>query len=322
MTARKQEELKVLMLNPWVDQYVPLVKEKFPTLNLVYAKKEDDLEGIPVDDVEVVVSNEPLSKTLPRIKNLKWFQCLSTGYDHILGTGLVKKETILTNVAGVAAIPVSEFVMALLLSIVKRLPELLENQRRHKFELFFPNRELYGKTIGVLGVGHIGRAVVKKAKAMGMVVLGFDKYVTEAEGADKIYPFDQLEAVLQASDFIVVCLPLNEETRGLIGEEQFRMMKPEAYFVNVARGEIVVREALVKALKEKWIAGSALDVFWGSAEKDGLEPDDELWDLPNVIITPHCAVITNMYVPRTTEIFCKNLERYLRGEQLINVIEH
>lgn len=322
MIVRRQEELNVLLVIPWSDQYAPLIKGRFPALNLISVKSEDELEDISVSDVNVVVSAYPLAKTLPRIDNLKWFQCLSAGYEHILKTGMVKKETILTNVAGAAAVPVSEFVLGFLLNSVKRFPEMLENQRLHKFELFFPSQELYGKTIGVLGMGHIGRAVVKKARAMDMVVLGYDKYVAKVEGAERIYSFAELQLVLQASDFVVVCLPLNEETHGLIGEAQFRAMKSGAYLINVARGEIVVREALVKALKEKWISGAALDVFWGSAEKAGLEPNDELWDFPNVMISPHCAAVTDMYVPRTAEIFCKNLECYFRGEPLINVIEH
>jgi len=320
--VHRQKELNVLLVIPWSDQYVHLIKGKFPTLNLISVKSEDELEDVSVSDVDVVVSVYPLTRTLSRIDNLKWFQCLSAGYDHILKTGLVKKETILTNVAGAAAVPVSEFVLGFLLNMVKRFPEMLENQRLHKFELFFPGQELYGKTIGVLGMGHIGRAVVKKARAMDMVVLGYDKYVTKVEGAERVYPFAELQLVLQASDFVVVCLPLNEETHGLIGGAQFRAMKPGAYLINVARGEIVVREALVKALKEKWISGAALDVFWGSAEKAGLEPNDELWDFPNVMISPHCAVVTDMYVPRTAEIFCKNLECYLQGKPLVNVIEH
>lgn len=322
MNTRKLEETKVLLVNPWADQYAPLIKGRFQTLNLITAQTEKELEGVFVSDVDAVVTWEPLSRTLPRIDNLKWFQCLTAGYNHILDTGLVKKEIIFTNAAGAAKVPVSEFVLGFLLNIVKRFPEMQENQRKHKFELYFPGRELYGKTIGILGMGNIGRAVAKKARAMDMVVLGYDNYVSEAEGVEEIYSHDNLHMLLQISDFVVICLPLNEETAGLIGEKQFRAMKPGAYLINVARGEIVVREVLIKALKEKWIAGAALDVFWGTANTAGLEPDDELWDFPNVIISPHCATVTDMYVPRTAEIFCKNLEHYLWGRPLINVIDH
>lgn len=322
MNIRKLEKTKVLLVNPWADQYVPLIKGRFPTLNLISAQTENDILGIPVSDVDVVVTWEPLSRTLLRIDDLKWFHCLAAGYNHILDTGLLKKEIIFTTVAGAAAVPVSEFVLGFLLNIVKRFPEMQANQRQHKFEMHFPGRELYGKTIGILGMGNIGRTVAKKAKAMDMVVLGFDNYVSEAEGVEKIYSNNNLHTVLQASDFVVICLPLSEETAGLIGEKQFREMKPGSYLINVARGEIVVREFLIKALKEKWIAGAALDVFWGSANTAGLESDDELWDFPNVIISPHCATVTDMYVPRTAEIFCNNMEHYLRGRQLINVIGH
>ncbi|MDT3700519.1 MAG: D-2-hydroxyacid dehydrogenase [Thermincola sp.] len=322
MNTRKLEEMKVLLVNPWADQYVPEIKRRFPNINLISVRNEDELEGVNVSDVDVVVTWETLTRTIPRINNLKWFHCLAAGYNHILDAGVLTKEMIFTTVAGAAAIPVSEFVMGFLFNIVKRFPEMYENQRQHKFVLHFPGRELYGKTIGILGMGNIGRAVAKKAKAMDMVVLGYDNYVSEAEGVEKIYSGKNLRTVLQMSDFVVISLPLSEETAGLIGEDQFRAMKPGAYLINVARGEIVVREALIKALEEKIIAGAALDVFWGFANTAGLTPDDELWDIPNVIISPHCATVTDMFVPRTAEIFCRNLENYLKGRPMINVIGH
>lgn len=322
MNTHNLEEIKVLLVNPWADQYVPVIKGRFPTLDLISVRNEDELAGVSVSDVDVVISWEPLVKTMPRIKNLKWFHCLAAGYNHILDAGVLKKEMIFTTVAGAAAVPVSEFVLGFLLNIVKRFPEMHENQRQRKFEMHFPGRELYGKTIGILGMGNIGRAVAKRANAMDMVVLGYDNYVTEVEGVEKIYAHKNLRTILQMSDFVVISLPLSEETTGLIGEDQFRTMKPGAHLINVARGEIVVREALIKALKEKLIAGAALDVFWGNANSAGLATDDELWDFPNVIISPHCATVTDMFVPRTAEIFCKNLEHYLQGRPLINVVSH
>lgn len=322
MGSLREEELQVLLINPWAEQYAEVIRSRFPGLNLLVTKTQAEALEQNIADVDVVVSWEGLAEVLPRINNLKWFQVLSAGFEQVLGTGVLPKEAILTNVAGAAAVPVSEFVFTFLLAIVKRVPEMLENQRQHKFELYFPGRELHGRTLAVLGLGHIGKAVVKKAKAFGMTVLGYDKYVTELEGAERIYPLEGLGEVLRAADFVVICLPLNDETRGLIGEKELRLMRESAYLINVARAEIVNREAFIRALQEKWIAGAALDVFWGDAANMGLAPDDELWELPNIILSPHCATVTDMYVPRTGEIVCNNPERFLRGEQLINVIPH
>lgn len=320
MTQRHEGQVKVLLINPWAEQYAAIIAKELPKLNLLSAKTPAEALGLDIADTEVVVSWEALGEVLPRINNLKWFQALSAGFEHITATGALPGEAVLTTVAGAAATPVSEMVMTFLLAIVKRVPEMLENQRQKKFELYFPGGELSGRTIAVLGLGHIGKAVVKKAKAFGMTVLGYDKYVTELEGADQIYPLDGLDEVTRRSDFIVICLPSTAETRGLIGEKELRSMKKTAYLINVARAEIVDREAFVRSIKEKWIAGAALDVFWGGAANMGLTPDDELWDLPNVILSPHCATVTEMYVPRTGEIVCRNLGRFLRGEPLANVV--
>jgi len=137
---------------------------------------------------------------------------------------------------------------------------------------------------------------------------------------DAFYGPGRLQEVLEQSDFVVICLPLTDQTKGLIGEEELRSMKESSYLINVARGEIVVKEALVKALKERWIAGAALDVYWGDPTVNLLAPEDELWQFDNVILTPHNAATTDRYLPRAFDLFCANLERFIRGEELINLV--
>jgi phosphoglycerate dehydrogenase-like enzyme len=144
--------------------------------------------------------------------------------------------------------------------------------------------------------------------------------VTERETspvADALYPSDKLLDMLGESDFVVVTVALTEKTRKLIGEREFRAMKPTAYIINIARGSVIEEAALTRALKEKWIAGAGLDVF----EKEPLPQGSELWSLPNVIITPHVAGVTPDYNARAMEVFCENLRRYLAGQPLMNVID-
>jgi phosphoglycerate dehydrogenase-like enzyme len=199
-------------------------------------------------------------------------------------------------------------------------PHLFRFQQAHEFNRRIPPRELCGKTVGIIGMGHIGAAVAQRARAFGCRVLGIRRSFT-ARGpdavADEAVPPSDLDYLLGESDFVVIAAPLTPETRGLIGEAQLRAMKPSACLINVARGAIVDEPALIRALKEGWIAGAGLDVF----VREPLPPESELWDLENLILTPHISGGTEIYSLRATEIFCANLRRYLAGQPLENVVD-
>lgn len=326
--AYKEENLKILIGGPgfMVEEYVQIVRKSFPKVKTLGSPVLVETEGNQVqgevEGVDIIASFNAYPLTMPKIRKLKWFQVLMTGYEHILRTGLIGKDVILTNCAGTVSIPIAEAVMAYLLFFVKKISKSLENQKLHKMDRMLGQMmELHGRTIGVLGLGHIGKVIAKKAKlGFAMEVLGYDKYVKELEYADRIYPDDQLDEVLRASDFVVISLPLVPETNGLIGARELRLMKPTAYLVNVARGEILDKEAFARALREGWIAGAAIDVFWGDPTAYALSPADELWDLDNLFITAHNATGTDRYVMRTGQLFCDNLDKFIRGEPLINVI--
>jgi len=326
--AYKEENLKILIGGPgfMVEEYVQIVKKSFPKVKILGSPVLVETEGNQVEGkveaVDIIASFNAYPLTMPKIRKLKWFQVLMTGYEHILRTGLIGKDVILTNCAGTVSIPIAETVMAYLLFFVKKISKSLENQKLNKMDRMLGQMmELHGRTIGVLGLGHIGKVIAKKAKlGFDMKVLGYDKYVKECEYADRIFPSDQLDEVLRASDFVVISLPLIPETNGLIGERELKLMKPAAYVVNVARGEILDKGAFTRALREKWIAGAAIDVFWGDPTAYVLPPEDELWDLDNLLITAHNATGTDRYVMRTGQLFCDNLDKFIRGEPLINVI--
>jgi len=324
----KEAELKVLIGGPgfMVEEYVQVVKERFPNINILASPILVETAGNQVqgevENVDIIVSFNAYPYTIPKIKRLKWFQVLMTGYEHILRTGLIGKDVVLTNCAGTVSIPIAEVVMGCLLFFVKRFRNSLENQRLHKMDRMLGQmRELHQRTMGLLGLGHIGKVIAKKAKlGFDMEVLGYDKYVEEFEYADRIYPVNQLDEVLKVSDFLVISLPLTPETNRLIGEKELRLMKPTAYLVNVARGEILDKKAFTRALKEGWIAGAAIDVFWGDPTAYVLPPEDELWELDNLFITAHNATGTDRYVMRTGQLFCENLAKFMRGEPLINLV--
>ena len=317
------KDLKLLIVNPWADSYVGLISERFPEMNIIASKLlNEEREAIDEDvsDVDIILSFTPLRISQPKMKRLKWFQALSAGVEHITGSGVLAGDVILTNAAGVASIGISEFVITLMMAFAKKVPKLVHNQSRKEWD-FWCSGEFHRKTMGILGLGHLGRPIAKIAKlGFDMQVVVFDKYVTEYEYADRVSA--DLREVLTVSDFLVVTLPLNDDTADLLGEAEFKAMKPNAFFMNVARGEIVVKEALVKALREKWIAGAALDVFWGSDPSEMiLAPDDELWEFENVLISPHTAWFSDNYAVRATDIFARNLKAFVKGEPLNNRVE-
>ncbi len=324
----EEEKMKILIggPGPMVEEYVQLVNQKFPKIRILASpmlvETETNRVKGEVEDVEIIAAFNVYQFTMPKIKRLKWFQVLMTGYEHIIRTGLIGKDVILTTCAGAVSIPIAEMVMGYLLFFVKKFPQSLENQRLHKMDRMLGQmRELHNRTLGILGLGHIGKVIAKKAKlGFDMEVLGYDKYVKNYEYADRIYAVDQLDEVLRGSDFVVISLPLAPETNHLIGERELRLMKPSAYLVNIARGEILDKYAFTRALKEGWIGGAAIDVFWGDPTAYVLRPEDELWDVKNLFITAHNATGTDRYVMRTGKLFCENLARFMEGEPLINVI--
>jgi D-2-hydroxyacid dehydrogenase (NADP+) len=324
----KEEELTLLIGGPgfMVEEYVQRVRSRFPRLNIIPYPIliETDGSRIPqgIENVDIIASFNAYPFAMPKIKNLKWFQILMTGYDHILKTKLIPREVLLTTSAGTVSIPVAEAVMGYLLFFVKKFKASLENQKLHKMDRMLGQmRELHDRTLGILGLGHLGKEIAKKAKlGFEMRVLGYDAFVAGFEYADEVYPPHKLDRVLASSDFLVITLPPTPETEGLIGARELKLMKPTSYLVNIARGEILDKAAFTQALKERWIAGAAIDVFWGDPTENVLPETDELWDLDNLFITAHNVTGTDRYIMRTADLLCHNLERFMAGRELINLV--
>lgn len=262
------------------------------------------------------VAPQKLSDVAPR---LKWIQLTSAGADRLLGSGFIEQGITVTTVSGLHATPIGEFILSAILMFAKGAPAYLRAQVRHEWTRFAPS-ELYGRTVGIVGMGHIGTEAARLAKAFGCRVIATRRSATESYGtseADEIMPASELHRLLGESDYVVLSVPLTAETRGMIGEAELRAMKSTAVLVNIARGAIVVEDALLQALREGWIAGAALDVF----EKEPLPADSPFWDMENVLLTPHISGGTEIYNQRAVAIFADNLRRYLAGEPLLNVVD-
>jgi len=273
---------------------------------------------------------------LARAPNLRWVQLHWAGVDHLRDHPIWESDVVMTSASGIHAPNIAEYVMAQILAWAHRVPRWLTYQRRGewpegRWEKFVPD-ELRGKTLGIAGYGSLGREIARVARCFGMRVLASKRDARHLEDQDytltgagdpagtmaaRIYPGEATRSMVAECDVVVVALPLTDDTHHLFDEEMFRAMKESAFFVNVARGSVVDEKALVKALKRGWIAGAGLDVF----ETEPLPKDSPLWELDNVILSPHVAGFTNAYDERATDLFAENVRRYLNGETLLNVVD-
>lgn len=250
--------------------------------------------------------------------NLKWLQLSSAGFEHLDGSILSSRIKI-TNTSGIHGIAMAEHITMLMLMFSRRALSLFQWKNDHSWVPYTPG-ELRGRTIGIIGLGHIGLEVANTAKALGMKVLVtdiiFPSLTKGVAGIETIYPSHLMKEMLSKSDFVIVSLPQTKKTEGLIGENELKSMKKSAYIINISRGPIIDEKAIIKALEEGWIAGAGLDVF----NTEPLPFDNKLWDLPNVIISPHIAGVSDQHDKRLTDLFCNNIIRYLNGENLLNVL--
>jgi D-2-hydroxyacid dehydrogenase (NADP+) len=270
-------------------------------------------------EMEVLYSFRSLPNLAQRAPRLKWFQLLPAGADQVLSEDLVKSAIILTNTRGIHGVQISELVFEMMLMHVKHAHQSFRNQQNNQWGKFTPGL-LSGKALGIVGYGAIGKQLARLGKAFGMRVFGTRRSALRASRGryvDRLYPREQIGDMLAECDFVALALPSTAETYKMFGEKELRCMKTEAFLVNIGRGNTVDEEALIRALKEKWIGGAGLDCFF----KEPLQADNPLWDMPNVIITPHVAGVRDDYQTLATDVFCDNLKRYVNGQRLINVVD-
>jgi D-2-hydroxyacid dehydrogenase (NADP+) len=256
---------------------------------------------------------KPFLRTALRAPNLRWLQSFFAGSDDPVFTTLRANGVTVTSAAGANATPIAQMVLAYLLAFGCDLARLGRAQSEHRWGTTTVV-ELAGKRLGIVGLGSIGAEVARLAHAHGMDVIGLRRTVTGGEPCTT-WTDDRLAELLAWADVIVVAAPLTDRTRRLLGAEQFAAMRPGVWFVNVGRGEVVDEVALVSALESGHVAAAGLDVF----AVEPLPHDSPLWDMPNVIVTPHVAGSSEPSDRRAVEMFIENLGRYTRGEPLRNV---
>lgn len=247
---------------------------------------------------------------------MQWLHVAGTGVDRLRPFDDFRSEVTITHTPSINAAMIADYVICAMGMLAWDVPQILRNQWARRWERW-PVSRLATQTLGVVGLGNIGQAVARRAHVMGMRVVGSRRTPKPVAGVERVYAADELHALLGEADYVVLAVPLTSETAGLIGAAELRCMKTSAYLVNVSRGGIVREAALVDALRSSTIAGAALDVF----ETEPLPEESELWDLDNVILTPHISAWSEDYRIRAREVFAANLQRYLSGRPLRHVID-
>jgi D-2-hydroxyacid dehydrogenase (NADP+) len=256
---------------------------------------------------------------LSRAPKLKWLQLMSAGVDRLRDREIWQSKVTVTGISGIHASPIGEFVLGFMLMFTKNMLLCFKMKQKREWQRYTPHL-LRNKTVGVVGLGHIGSEVARLCKSFGMKVIATRRSVKRAgkgKNVDLLLPRAQIKELLGKSDYIVLSVPLTSETRHIIGEAELSSMKSSAYIINVGRGDLIDEEALIRALDEKKIAGAGLDV----TTIEPLPKDSRLWDMDNVILSPHVSGSMEEYMDQATELFCDNIRRYLDGKELRNVID-
>ncbi len=293
------------------------------------------------DDINIAVGNRPeafanlgaeadavlycmnagisLKEIWPVTKKVKWVHSMSAGLDTMLFPELVDGPAVLTNARGVYKESLGEFGMFGIFYFAKDIPRMRRNQKAHKWEQFDVDM-VDRQTLGIIGYGEIGRSVARRAHAMGMRVIATRRRPELNDGdpfVSKSFHIDDRKQLMAESDFVLVCSALTAETKHLVGEAEFRSMKPSGVIMNLGRGPIIDEVAMAKALQEKWIRGAVLDVF----DQEPLPESSPLWDMDNVLVSPHCADHTSTWMDDSMRFFVENFHRYVKGEPLQNVVD-
>jgi phosphoglycerate dehydrogenase-like enzyme len=303
------------------------IREAAPGARIVSLSLEGLADG-RLDDVEVLLRG-PLpaatfDRLLSRCPRLRWVHSATAGVERVLTPSAARHELRITNARGVFSEPIAEYVLMMILAVIRRLPQLLELQREHTWQPL-PATEMRDTTIGIVGLGSIGRAVARRALAFDARVVGLRRTPLDATaapdpelaGLDRILGMEQLPELLAESDFVVLALPLTQATTDLIDASRLALMKPGSWLINIARGGLVDERALVRALRDRRIGGAVLDTL----RDEPLLPTSPLYDVPGLIITPHTSWSSGRVLDRSIELFCENLRRFIADDPLINSVD-
>ena len=313
----------LLVLTAPGDHNIPLLAELRQKAPIVIGGAARDFAKFAVD-AEIILSWSGslalLRETFLMSRRVHWIHSRSAGLEQTLFRELIASQVVLTNGSGVFSPSLGEFALAAILYFAKDFRRMIRNQTAGVWEPFDVTM-VSSQTLGIVGYGSIGRAVAARARALEMNVLGLRRQVSQPSKQDplidQLYGSDQRLEMLSRCDYVVVTVPFTEQTRGLIADPEFAVLKKNAVLVNVGRGPTIDERAMIKALSENKIRGAALDVF----DQEPLPQGHPFYSMENVLLSPHCADHTPDWLDNAMRFFLAQLERYRRGETLLNIVD-
>jgi phosphoglycerate dehydrogenase-like enzyme len=310
--------MNLLILDQRADDYKKALSPKFPEV-VIHAAAQEAQVGEFIKEADILMTIRISDDLLKKASKLKWVHAMTTGVDYIVKLPSLKKEIILTSTRGIHGPQVSEMTFLLMLALNRNFPEVVRNQDKGVWERW-QGRLLWKKKVGILGVGVIGEEIARKAKAFGMEVFGIDIIKRKLDCIDAFYGPEDIIKVAKEVDYLVIVAPNTPETEKIVDSKVLSAMKPTAFLLNLGRGELVDEEALIRVLKSGKIAGAGLDTYL----QEPLPKGHPFWGMKNVIVSPHVAGMSDIYVEQALTIFEENLRRFIKGEKrnLINLMEH
>ena len=314
----KDSSLKVLTFGGVARPWTPLIEETLNNVDVIHCQNRKTMEE-RYDGVKILFGWNFPDSLFSRLPDLEWIQNLSVGIDAFVNNSDLPRSVKVTNTARLYGDTIAEYVLWAMITLSRRFHHTVHNQRRRKWaQVFGPT--LPGKTVGIAGLGDVGLRVASTAAALGMKTLGFvrhDQVDQSFDNVEQVVSIDSIDSAVGECDFLVLCLPLTEETRGIISEKTIGNMGSHAILINTARAEVADQAAIVRALKRGGIAGAALDVF----EKEPLRRWDPIWSVENLLVTPHTSSMSSEYKTRVADLIRENMFRFVDGRPLINEID-
>ncbi len=310
--------MRIVLCYPVEPCHIAAIAAVAPTAAIVDAGQERVAAELPAADIFCGHAKVPVPwEEVVAEGRLQWIQSSAAGLDHCLVPPVVQSDIIVSSASGVLADQVAEHAVGLAIACTRRLPLFLDQQARREF-VRRPTRDLTGATVGIVGLGGVGRRLATVLEPFRVRILATDWFpVRKPPGVEFLGPPSSLPDVLAEVDLLFLCAPLTEHTRGLVDAAALARMKPGAILVNVARGPLVDEVALASALASSHLDSAALDV----TPEEPPAVSSPLWTAPRLIITPHVAGQSKRRIDAMTEFFCDNLGRYLRGDPLRNLVD-
>ncbi|MEM7134620.1 MAG: D-2-hydroxyacid dehydrogenase [Chloroflexota bacterium] len=310
--------MKVLIAVTWANRMVDDLRKALPDIEFLVGETQEEIDAL-ASEADVAIGSISRESFLAA-KNLKWIQSSSAGVEWMGRIPEIQVSDVkVTNVRGAHATTIAEHTLGMLFFLTRGFGMLYENQKAHKWGAGpdYGGRGVAGLTMGVIGLGQLGRAIAKRAEACEMTVIAVDVHeVPKPDYVSEVGLLDKMDDLLQRSDVVVVAAPITDQTKGMLGPDQLVQMKSSAYLVVISRGKIIDEPTLIQMLNDGKLAGAALDVTY----TEPLPEDDPLWDAPNCFITPHCSPSSDQTHSNVKAIIIDNLKRYMAGEELVNPV--